>query len=367
LLSNALEYSLNYSEDDQIVNTRLLLEHALSYNDIGEISKYASKILSLIPSDYSANYYYAYASYELNKPHALLDLLTSKKIESTDDEIFKICTHMANNIDLREYLSVLDFIESVNPSYLDQAREIIEKRIAIEDQYSETRRDIFICHRSTDLHVVIEIVDALEKDGYTCWYAQRNLRPNDSDNYHININKAIENTDIILVISSRSAMLSKDVQRELVYANNLNKSKLEYKIDKSNHTTLFKQVFNGIKWIDASENNAVDVLKKRVFYLTQTESKQRLYDEAYPTSHENPDSSAKNNPSKAISKKIEIKRLNTISKKEKSIIRLKVIDLKDENNHSFEITPDEEKTLANGLLFLDNKVFDVAKKTLLSI
>jgi hypothetical protein len=60
-------------------------------------------------------------------------------------------------------------------------------------------------------------------------------------------------------------MLSKDVQKELTKANKLKKEKIEYKIDSSVHTTLFKRSFEGEKWIDAINEPKLEVLKDRVF------------------------------------------------------------------------------------------------------
>jgi hypothetical protein len=97
--------------------------------------------------------------------------------------------------------------------------------------------------------------------------SERNLRPNDGQNYWRNIEDAIDNATIFLVISSDIAMRSVDVQRELQYANKKNKKKIEYKIDDSVHTSLFKHSFDGMKWIDGHNSKELEVLKERIFEL----------------------------------------------------------------------------------------------------
>ena len=126
-------------------------------------------------------------------------------------------------------------------------------------------RDVFVCHRSLNHEIAEKIVNALEEDGHSCWISTRNLRPDDSINYWTNIEEAIEHCKIFLVVSSQEAMLSKDVQKELTKANKLKKEKIEYKIDSSVHTTLFKRSFEGEKWIDAINEPKLEVLKDRVF------------------------------------------------------------------------------------------------------
>ena len=81
------------------------------------------------------------------------------------------------------------------------------------------------------------------------------------------------------MISSQSAMLSKDVQRELQYANRKNKKKLEYKIDDSVHTSLFKYAFDGLKWINAIEKPSLEELKSRIFELVNKNDISRVENE----------------------------------------------------------------------------------------
>ena len=68
----------------------------------------------------------------------------------------------------------------------------------------------------------------------------KKFAPGDTENYWNNIRKAIKSCSLFLVISSEDAMLSNDVKNEMNIAKELNKPRLEYKIDNRPHTTFFK-------------------------------------------------------------------------------------------------------------------------------
>lgn len=101
--------------------------------------------------------------------------------------------------------------------YLKSYQKIFVKRKEKEEHYDDIPRDVFICHRSTDVEYAEEIVRILERDGNQCWISTRNLRPNDSENYWDNIEKAIKNCEVFLVASSEEAMLSNDVKKRDIH------------------------------------------------------------------------------------------------------------------------------------------------------
>ena len=147
----------------------------------------------------------------------------------------------------------------------DIDKALIKRQEEIE-LFSDIRRDIFICHSSTDINKVNEILKKLEEDGNTCWISSRNI-PWDSDNYWLNIEKAIKSCDIFLCINSINTMQSNDCRREVEIARNLNKKRIEYKLDDAKDITLFKKFFTG-QWI----TNTNDLLEK-VYDLKNKEDK----------------------------------------------------------------------------------------------
>jgi len=254
-------------EIDRLTNLRTRLDELKAYNDYNMIYHHAEDILTILPEDIMARYFYAYAAYHLNQVKLFHEFLKTPLDDVSPTHVKEIILHMATYMDIREYDGIRNFTQTHNPSLLKDVKRILEGRIEKEDQYSIVNRDVFICHRSTDITITNQVVEALENDGYTCWVSERNLRPDDNDNYWRNIEEAIDHCQLFLVISSQAAMLSKDVQRELQYANKTQKQKLEYKIDDSKHTTLFKQSFDGLKWVDAIKEPNFDTLNTRVYGL----------------------------------------------------------------------------------------------------
>ena len=172
---------------------------------------------------------------------------------------------MMRYCDLRDYGKLHEYVSKKKPDFAPSFKAEFDLRIQKEDHYSVIERDVFICHRSLDHEIAEKLLKTIEEDGQTCWISTRNLRPDDSINYWTNIEEAINHCKVFLVVSSREAMLSKDVQKELTIANKLKKEKIEYKIDDSVHTTLFKRSFDGEKWIDAIKKANLDVLNDRLF------------------------------------------------------------------------------------------------------
>lgn len=255
----------SHEEIDILKNLRIQLEVSIERKDIQSIEYHSREILKIIPDDYVSQYYFSYANYNLNKPKAFYDFLEQDHHRYTDQELRKVITHMMRYGDIRDYKKMYEYVNRKQPDFTHAFKSELDLRIQKEDNYSVIERDVFICHRSLDHEIAEKIVVALEEDGHSCWISTRNLRPDDSINYWTNIEEAIEHCKLFLVVSSQEAMLSKDVQKELTKANKLKKEKIEYKIDSSVHTTLFKRSFDGEKWIDAINESKLDVLKERVF------------------------------------------------------------------------------------------------------
>lgn len=258
------------SDIETVKNNRQNLKRALTANDLNSILHHSQNILNILPNDFKALYYNAHASARLTSPKAIQNFLNYHEYDATQDDLNEVVDHIMKYIDLRDRISALDFIEILAPNKKIEAEKFIDYRITKENDYAVVKRDVFICYRSIEKSIAQEVLRVLENDGQTCWISERNLRPDDNENYWKNITSAIKNCEIFLVVSSKDAMLSHDIQEELTIALNLNKKRLEYKIDESIHTTQFRQFFSGIKWINASHEPALEELKERVFELRQS-------------------------------------------------------------------------------------------------
>jgi hypothetical protein len=211
--------------------------------------------LEIIPDDYTARYYYAYAKRKSN-PQYLTDFLAADGERSTDGEKAEVLSHLIAASDLRDKYAVETYIRSLDGidkrAYIDKNERAFAEKRKREEDYEAIPRDVFVCHRSTDAETASGAVAALERDGNKCWISSRNLRPNDSESYWNSIEKNIKLCKVFLVIASEQAMLSPDVKGELDIAAENKKPRLEYKIDDKPHTEKFKHFFDGIPWIDAA-------------------------------------------------------------------------------------------------------------------
>jgi uncharacterized repeat protein (TIGR02543 family) len=261
-------------DEKSLQNMRSNLKRSITSNDLNEIQYFSREIIKIIPDDFKGKYFYAYASSKLGNPNLLNEFLSGKEYVSTQQDKTEVTKHIARNLDLRDRKKILNYIEHNDPSNIKYFEEVFQERIQLEDNYAVVKRDVFVCHRSIDIAKAEEVVRELEQDGHKCWISSRNLRPNDNENYWMNIEEAISHSEIFLVVSSQDAMLSKDVQKEVLIASKLKKKRLEYKIDNYRHTTLFKSFFDGIKWIDASTSKNANQLLVRVFDLLSKPNKQ---------------------------------------------------------------------------------------------
>ncbi len=255
----------------ELANQWLRLSSAIESNAVQNISRYASQILQIIPNDYRAKYYFAYAEDFLNQHSYISRFYKAKPEATTEEEVEEIVKHIFKYSRLRDQSLVLGYLKKVsvlvNVDYKEEYLEWFENRKEIEENYDAIPRDVFICYRSTDQEMANRVVAELEADGNKCWIASRNLRPGDSQNYWTNIEQAIIDCKIFLVIHSSSAMFSDDVKKEMKIARLNEKPRLQFKIDESIPTSYFKDFFDGVPWIDGYSHTQLDFtdLKKRVY------------------------------------------------------------------------------------------------------
>ena len=243
-----------------VANYRRNLAVATEKDDAAGIKRYAEKLLDILPEDYEAGYFYAYAAQRLGDSRYLYDFYNDFEKEYTEEACMRVAEHIISHGELRDNGLIERFLKNLDyssDSYLSYYRQVFSEKLSKEELYDDITRDVFICHRSINGDVAERIVKVLESDGNKCWISSRNLRPNDNENYWNNIKRAIKSCRIFLVVSSRDAMLSTDVKKEMAFAKDLNKPRLEVKIDESEHTSVFKDFFDGCKWIKGENHEEI--------------------------------------------------------------------------------------------------------------
>lgn len=207
--------------------------------------------------------------YPDNFKHSIERLADCGFINSEDEWLFPFLISHSEYKYFDSIINVLlrcGILEKYRP-LMDEAKIRIE---AENENYSNRPRDVFVCYSSNDINTVTGVVERLEADGNSCWYAARNMPHNSvaALDYKQCIEKAIENCSIFLVIMSKNSVLSSDVQWEIQKAAELGvKHRIEYRIDDSENSMLFKDFFDGIQWIDASHNTQYYLLIQRVYEI----------------------------------------------------------------------------------------------------
>lgn len=227
--------SLNYEEIKSLANE-------IIRNDSKDL--YARCILAFIDRD----------RFPENYKNALCELTNA---EIDDEKIEWIIPAFIKNSEYKFINSIGNFLVDKGlykkfSAELEEAEARIEKE---NENFSSAPRDVFICYSSNDTIIAEKIVEHLEDDGNTCWFAKRNIPQNSLSQieYRAKIKDAMSKCKIIVVIASKNSMLSKEVENELDYADELGiKNRIEYRIEPVDNTTRFKSFFDGIQWIDAS-------------------------------------------------------------------------------------------------------------------
>ncbi len=89
--------------------------------------------------------------------------------------------------------------------------------------------DVFVSYSNKDKAVADTIVASMEKNGIRCWYAPRDIKP--SEDWGESIIKAIENSQIFLLVFSENANKSRHVLDELILAINEEKTVLPFRVE----------------------------------------------------------------------------------------------------------------------------------------
>ena len=251
----------------EIPALRIRLNDAVKFNIPDDIKNAADKILDIIPDDYTAAYFSAYAGDLKGAGQPLLGFLETPPKEATEEDVCHVLEHLGGcgklsiHEKIEQYISGLPHVDTA-ACVADYRKNHAERAQKENDDYAVIPRDVFICFCTGDKEAADRVLAEIEGNGYKCWISSRNLRPNDSINYWYSIKANMKDCALFLAIVSQKAMLSADVQRELYLAKEFKKPRLEYKIDEAPHTYLFKDFFDGITWIDATKG---ENLCKRIY------------------------------------------------------------------------------------------------------
>jgi len=120
--------------------------------------------------------------------------------------------------------------------------------------------DIFISYSSKDKSIANQLVTQIEKAGFTCWIAPRNIEG--GAEYSEVIEKAILKCKIFLLVFSEASSTSPWVKSELNIAFSENKYLIPYKTDATPLKGTMRLLLNDKHWIanNDNENKQIDLL-----------------------------------------------------------------------------------------------------------
>lgn len=255
----------------KIANHRAAMTQALRSYQFDAVLQYASVIIGLIPTDFRANAAQQLAHFKAREgdSRALREYLSSFPAV-TETEFSEMLPYFLDYCGYDELIFLLDLLPrySAGAALTENNKLVFNRLKEIETEneaYADIKRDVFLCCSDADGEIAREAADALAGDGRLVWLRSRNLSTR-SANPPFDIGRAVKKCRVFVVVSSHSAMMSKNVQREIGFAEDCGIARIEFKIDAHPHTQAFKQFFEGLVPIDASGNlsKALDALKKQV-------------------------------------------------------------------------------------------------------
>ena len=109
--------------------------------------------------------------------------------------------------------------------------------------------EVFISYSSKQKNVADGIKHYLEEYKVSCWMAPDSIPP--SSSYPEEINKAISQCKVCLLVYSNTASLSPWVKKEVNQAINFGKPVLPFRIEETTHSDFFDFILSDTHWIEA--------------------------------------------------------------------------------------------------------------------
>ena len=119
---------------------------------------------------------------------------------------------------------------------------------------------IFISYSTKDKKTAMEVCEALEEVGLTCWIAPRDVRAGKL--YAEEIVSALRECRVVVVLLSLSANASPDVVREVDRAVSQRREILVLRVEEVEATGALEYYLSGRQWLDAFSSPAKSYLAK---------------------------------------------------------------------------------------------------------
>ncbi len=212
-MQDEINKALDNIKQEKVANLRQRLWEATheKYLSKEKITSIAREIRNYLPDDILANFYEIANS---ENDEDLNNFLNNLDVKEDVYIIDIILDYMLITLNLTNLLPLNNLIEN---TYKDTDLKIYDKYMTllsnkateIESGIYElnTERNVFIAYSSKDMKYVEELVKKLDENNITSFVAMRNLRhgAGAKENYEKNLEKAIDNCQIFLLISSKNS------------------------------------------------------------------------------------------------------------------------------------------------------------------
>ena len=283
-------------KQEKIANLRQRLWEAThdKYLSKDKIVSIAREIRNYLPDDVLANFYEIANTCSQNELNEFLSNLDVKEDAFLVDVILD---YMLRTLEMSNLLALNNLIEKAYKQREDL--KLYDKYTTLLSKEAEKlkegvyelnlTRNVFVAYSSADMKYVEEVVKVLEDNNITCFVAMRNLRhgAGAKEYYDINLEKAMDNSQIFLLISSTNSrsvncdaftkeipyIKKQDIQNAPAeYRSNYAKIPLKYKkpriqliVGEKPKDTITDRIvgefFNGCEWRYSAEEVAESVIR----------------------------------------------------------------------------------------------------------
>ncbi len=220
--SNIVQNTIDFAKADAIDSSEIQrlrenLSKFVERDSIEEILRVSATIKDLIPKDFGANYFFAYAK-QIYGEETHLYYFLKEPPSHTPEELSLVIEHIIHRGNTHDKPAFSSFIKRFSPVNVDAYNTTHQLRVIKEQDYLNYPRDVYVGFSKYDYAVAKSLVEQLEDHGYSCWISKRNLKPGLPEKGRAQMEDAISNCDIFLFVSSEHSMINQELAEELDYA-----------------------------------------------------------------------------------------------------------------------------------------------------
>ena len=211
------------------------LNNAISIFDYQGIYEYSTEILGILPTDFLASYYFAYASKVYYDDSFYIDFLTALDFTyATDKDKIEVLKHLILTCSTNYNTFVIDYIKKISndPELTNHFLEALTRETMKKEQYTrdDEKKDCFILYADNDKDLAFDALELFEDEQLKCFIAPRNIGHNPRNKYD-DIAYGIKNSTCFVIIGSKDFAKSDECVRATLFAQRMNKNLVYFKTD----------------------------------------------------------------------------------------------------------------------------------------